>query len=261
MAPEQASGRRAAVTTASDVYGLGAILYALLTGRAPFGGEGIVETLDAVRSRPPEPPSRLNPRVPRDLEVICLKCLEKDPARRYATARDLADDLRRWLAGEPIAARPVGRAMRLWMWARRNPALAAVAAGLVVALVVGGAGIVWQWRVAVRERAEARRAADEAQAILDFLSDDLLSSPEPGKLGRTITVVQALDAAVPKIARRYVQSAAGRGRDPPADRLHLPCPGRVREGRDPASRGGRPSSAAPWAMTIRTRSSPPMIWP
>jgi tetratricopeptide (TPR) repeat protein len=204
MAPEQASGHRGVVTTASDIYGLGAVLYALLAGKAPFGGESLVETLDAVRGRPPEPPSRFNGRVPRELEVICLKCLEKDPARRYATAQDLADDLRRWLVGEPITARPVGRAMRVWMWGRRNPALAALAAGLVVALGGGGAGIVWQWRVAVGERAEARRAADEAQAILDFLSDDLLSSPEPGKLGRSITVVQALDAAVPKIARRYV---------------------------------------------------------
>jgi serine/threonine-protein kinase len=205
MAPEQASGHRAAVTTASDIYGLGAVLYTLLAGKAPFGGEGLVETLDAVRNRSPEPPSRLNARVPRELEVICLKCLEKEPSRRYATARDLVDDLRRWLAGEPIAARPVGRAMRLWMWGRRNPALAALAAGLVVALALGGAGIVWQWRVAVRERAEARRSAAEAQAILDFLSDDLLSSPKPGELGRAITVVQALDAAVPKIAQRYTQ--------------------------------------------------------
>ena len=87
MSPEQATGHRGTITTATDVYGLGAILYALLAGKAPFGGESVIQTLDAVRSRPPEPPSRVNAKVPRDLETICLKCLEKDPRRRYAGRR------------------------------------------------------------------------------------------------------------------------------------------------------------------------------
>ena len=108
MTPEQATGRRGSITTATDVYGLGAVLYALLTGQAPFGGDSVVETLDAVRNTPPEPPTRLNARVPRDLETICLKCLEKDPRRRYATAQALADDLRAWLDSRPIAARRGG---------------------------------------------------------------------------------------------------------------------------------------------------------
>jgi serine/threonine-protein kinase len=112
MAPEQTTGRRGAVTTATDVYGLGAVLYALLAGKAPFGGESVVETLEAVRQRAPEPPTRANPAVPRDLEVICLKCLEKDPNRRYRSAEALAEDLRRWLDGR---SRP-GR------WARRRGA-------------------------------------------------------------------------------------------------------------------------------------------
>src|SRR5262249_58838402 len=100
------------LTTATDVYGLGAILYALLTGRAPHGGSSYVQVLDQVRAQAPEPPSKGKRGGPRDLEVICLKCLEKDPDARYPSALALAEGLRRWLAGLPIAARPVGRARR-----------------------------------------------------------------------------------------------------------------------------------------------------
>ncbi len=135
MAPEQASGKRGAVTTATDVYGLGAVLYAMLTGGAPFGGDSVIDTLQQVRERTPESPTKRNWRVPRDLDVICLKCLEKDPRRRYSSADVLAEDLKRWLAGEPIAARAAGRAERTRLWIRRHPTAAALAGTAAVALI------------------------------------------------------------------------------------------------------------------------------
>jgi tetratricopeptide (TPR) repeat protein len=157
MSPEQATGHRGAVTTASDVYGLGAVLYALFTGRAPFGGDSVMETLDAVRNTPPEPPSRLNAALPRDLETICVKCLEKDPRRRYPTALALADDLRAWLDSRPITARRVGAAERAWLWCRRKPAVAALVAAVALAIVGGTVTV-----IAVQRQANLALAAKNA---------------------------------------------------------------------------------------------------
>jgi serine/threonine protein kinase len=129
MPPEQAAARLDLVGLASDVYALGAILYNALTGRPPFQAANAVETLKQVVESEPVGPRQLNPHIPRDLETIALKCLEKTPQRRYATVQDLADELRRFVTGQPILARPVSQAERVWRWCRRNPLVASTSGG------------------------------------------------------------------------------------------------------------------------------------
>jgi hypothetical protein len=157
MAPEQAAGRAREIGPACDIYALGAILYDLLTGRPPFRGDSVMETLKQVLDVDPVPPSSLQPGLPRDLEIICLKCLQKAPAQRYATAEALAEDLRRWRVGEPIRARATPAWERAVKWARRRPAAASLLAAAAVALLAVAADAVWY---ADHER---RRADEEAR--------------------------------------------------------------------------------------------------
>jgi TolB-like protein/cytochrome c-type biogenesis protein CcmH/NrfG len=143
MAPEQAVGNNAAVSSATDVYGLGAVLYQLLTGQPPFAGGTTYETIKLLLDTEPRQPRLLNVKVDRDLSVICLKCLEKDPQRRYSSAHALAEDLERWLKHEPIQARRTGVLARGSKWVRRNPSSALLAASLI-ALALAAGWIVWK---------------------------------------------------------------------------------------------------------------------
>ena len=172
MPPEQAVGRRGAVGRASDVYALGGILYFALTGRAPFQAETLPEVIAQVSNVEPIAPRSLNPSVPRDLETICLKCLQKSPGQRYQTARDLADELEAFLRDGPIQSRPVSRPERVWRWCCREPALASLLALVVIVGLLGLAGIVWQWRRAERHalfEAQQRRRA-EAQVYMSSMN-------------------------------------------------------------------------------------------
>jgi len=161
MPPEQAAGKRGALGPPSDVYAVGAILYHLVTGRPPFVAETVIDTLRLVAESEPVSPRLLTPSVPRDLETICLKCLEKAPAKRYQTAQSLADELGRFLRDEPILARQVGTPEKLWRWCRRKPLVAGLGAGLILVFVTGLAGVLWEW-----QRASSNATAEKRQRLL-----------------------------------------------------------------------------------------------
>ncbi|HEV3448096.1 MAG TPA: serine/threonine-protein kinase, partial [Gemmataceae bacterium] len=187
MAPEQTSGVRGAITTATDVYGLGAVLYAMLTGQPPFRGDHVLETLRQVREQEPQSPSAVNPRVDRDLATITLKCLRKEPEQRYASAAALADDLERWLKDEPIRAKRPSLLQRLVRWRRRHkPLVGSVAVLMILVLLLGGAVLGWQQR---------QLAATEQAVEGDLREADLLQQQE-----RWSDVLQVLERASGRLA-------------------------------------------------------------
>ncbi len=165
MAPEQAEGRTKTAGPPADLYSLGAILYELLTGRPPFRGATVLDTLQQVKTAEPVPPSRLVPGLPRDVETIALKCLQKDPARRYESGEALAEDLRRFRAGETIVARPVGSVERAARWCRRNPAVAALLAALLLVMSGGLAAVTALYFRADRLRGAADENYKEADRV------------------------------------------------------------------------------------------------
>jgi WD40 repeat protein/tRNA A-37 threonylcarbamoyl transferase component Bud32 len=223
MAPEQAGGKAQEIGPATDVYALGALLYESLTGRPPFKGPTPLDTIMQVVADEPVPPSRLNPKIPRDLETICLKCLRKSPGQRYGTAALLADDLGRFRAGEPIAARPVGRWERTVKWAKRRPAVAA----LLVVVALAGAGLLTAMTVSYLLISQA---LDDRTAALSEKSQAL------GEKSQALTNLQDEKQKTDEALRRetaaaYVQRigrAAVANDTAAADRLLDECPAELR---------------------------------
>jgi serine/threonine protein kinase len=240
MAPEQARGDRDAIGTACDIYALGGVLYELLVGSPPFAGASVMDTLRLVLDREPVPPRQFQPNIPRDLETICLKCLEKDVSRRYRQASELADELQRFLDGVPILARPTSLIRRVTKWARRKPAVAALSSVSVLSVVAGLT--VWgqltmqleeandelrtsntelaertddltlATQQAQAKEAEARKnlerqiAANAAlQEVLDFFTNDLFDAATPEQRGINLTVLEVLDEADQKINARNIR--------------------------------------------------------
>jgi len=214
MSPEQARGDLKAIGPWSDVYGLGAVLYQLLSGRPPFHSASEHETLRQVLQEEPVPPKKVNAGVPVDLEKVCLKCLHKERGRRYSSAGELAEELSRFLRGEPVKARPVGMGERGRKWCRRNPALAGMLAALVLVVFGSLVGLTVLYlnaerhrKLAEHEQQIAEYREEGARAITRFYEDHVLAAARPkdwdGGTGKNVTLKEAMDQAAPKIEKAF----------------------------------------------------------
>jgi tRNA A-37 threonylcarbamoyl transferase component Bud32/tetratricopeptide (TPR) repeat protein len=209
MAPEQASGEKRRTTPAADVYSLGSIFYELLTGRPPFKAATALETIVQVVIEDAVSVRRLNPSVPRDLATICRKCLAKEPSRRYTTAKALADDLRRYLDGLPILARPATRMERMWRWCKREPREAALAAGLAAVITGSVVGLTGLYLRAEERRVAANEAVGAENAVRTYLVDRLLASGSAEKAkNRAITFEEVLNKAAAQIHEDFKNQPA-----------------------------------------------------
>jgi serine/threonine-protein kinase len=197
MAPEQAMGHASAVGPPADIYALGVMFYEMLSARPPFEAETPSQTIQQVIGEEPSPPSRWNAKVPRDLDTICLKCLQKKPSRRYASAQDLADDLHRFLDGKPVLARPVGLLERTAKWARRRPATALLAVVFLAVLAAGVATVVW-----MRHQENDRNAANEQRKLQarGSLQTALKRADDLGREERWKEALVVLDDVSPQLA-------------------------------------------------------------
>ncbi len=204
MSPEQATGESKRVTSASDVYSIGAVLYELLTGRAPFRAASPMQTMRQVIDQEPASPRSLNAELPADLETVCLKCLQKSPEDRYATPKLLGDDLRRILEHRPISARPVSWLEKSLRWRRRNPALAMTVLMLAGSLLIGSVTSLAMWRRSALNARAAQVQASNAEAVARFFTDDIFQNANPNNSAdRDIRLSEVVDSAAAEIEGKF----------------------------------------------------------